>query len=289
MIIDCHFHLETRILDLSELIQKMEECHIDKVALIPTMVDPFPEPKEILLRLLQKLLKSQTFRPLARLLCSNFTKQGDIQILSKSYHIYPEPDNETIFDVIDRYPDHFFGWIFINPKSNQNIESEIFRWIDHPNCVGIKAHPFWHRYPPSELIPAAKIATQKEKPMLLHLGFDAHGDFKSLIQAVPEVKLILAHAAFPEFSDIWKTIKSFSNVYVDISQTSYVNEQTIKDVVNFLGPEKCLFGTDGPYGSMGKDGLFDFNVILKQVKQIFPEADIQKKILGENFQSLIKP
>ena len=288
MIIDCHYHLEPRIESLSDLLKKMHECHIDKVALIPTMIDPFPEPPEILLSLFMKLLKNKALRPLAKLLCSNFTNQGDIQILSKSYSIYPEPDNTTVFDVIDRYPYNFLGWIFVNPQSNQNMVSEVLKWIDHPNCVGIKAHPFWHRFPPLYLVDVAKIAVQKDKPLLLHLGFNDHGNFNSLIQAVPEIKLILAHAAFPEFYDTWKIIKKLPNVYVDISQTSYINEQTIKEVVNFLGPGKCLFGTDGPYGSKDRDGLFDFNIILKQVKHLFPEAIDQNRILGENFLKLVK-
>ncbi|MBF0451038.1 MAG: amidohydrolase [Candidatus Magnetomorum sp.] len=287
MIIDCHFHFDPRMLSIEQLIQKMDQSQIDKIALIPPLTDPIPDLPKILLELLQWLLKRKTFRPLGRLLCSNFTKQGDIQILLKSYPIYKEPDNATLFDTIDRFPDRFLGWILIHPKSQQDSIAEVHRWIDHPNCVGIKAHPFWHQYAPAELIPVAEIASAKGKPMLIHLGFDDHGDYQRLVQTVPELKLILAHAAFPEYKDQWKSIRSLPNVFVDISQTAYVNIQTIAEVINYLGPEKCLYGSDGPYGSEGQDGLFDFDVILKQIKQTFPDLSVQEAIMGKNFQRLI--
>jgi len=287
MIIDCHFHFDPEMLSISQLIQGMDQNNIDKVALIPKLIDAIPDPPSFLIPVLLWLLKRKMFRPLGEMLCSNFTQKGDIQILTKAYPIYQKPDNSIIFETIDHYPERFLGWIFINPNSDQDTVSEINRWIDHPNCVGIKAHPFWHRYAPVDLVSAAQLAVKKGKPMLIHLGFGDHGDYLSLIEAVPELKLILAHAAFPEYGDQWEIIRSLSNVFVDLSQTIYVDTKTMQEVVNSLGPEKCLFGTDGPYGSKTQDGLFDFDVIINDIKMLFPDTDIQNSILGDNFYRLI--
>jgi predicted TIM-barrel fold metal-dependent hydrolase len=265
----------------------MSQSKIDKVALMPSMIDPFPEPPSILIDILQFLLKRKIFRPLAHHLCANFSQKGDIQILLKNYSIYPKPDNRQIFDIIDQYPDKFLGWIFINPASDQDVISEISKWIDHPNCVGIKAHPFWHRYAPMELFPTAKIIEKKGLPLLIHCGFDTHGDYLSLVKAVPDLKLILAHAAFPEYDDNWQVIQSYPNVYVDLSQTSYINKQTIQDVVNILGWKRCLFGTDGPYGSKDNHGQFCFDIIKSQIESLFSDLDCQQGILGGNFMDLI--
>lgn len=286
MIIDCHFHYEPRILKQSNLLQKMSQAGIDKVALMPSMIDPFPEPPKILTNILQFLLKHKMCRPLGHYLCANFSNKGDIQILLNRYSIYSKPENSQVFDMIEQYPDKFLGWIFINPASDQDVVAEISKWIDHPNCVGIKAHPFWHRYDPVELIPAAQIAKNKGKPMLIHCGFNTHGDFLSLIQAVPELKLILAHAAFPGYHDHWRTIQAYPNIFVDLSQTSYINKQTIHDVVNQLGWQRCLFGTDGPYGSRDNKGEFCFHIIQSQIKSLFPDLDCQHGILGKNFEHL---
>jgi predicted TIM-barrel fold metal-dependent hydrolase len=287
MIIDCHFHLDPEMMDISQIIQRMDQSKIDKVALIASLIDPLPDPPKFLIPCLIWLLKRNMFRPLGRILCSNFTKQGDIQILSKTYSIYQKPDNDPIFNAIDQYPERFLGWAFINPNSDQDIVLETNRWIDHPNCIGIKTHPFWHQYRPVELIPAAKIAAKKGKPILIHLGFDEHGDYLSLLEAIPELKLIIAHAGFPKYSDQWDIIRTLPNVFVDLSQTIYVDMQTIKEVVRCLGPEKCLFGTDGPYGSKNKDGLFDFDIISQQISQLFPEPDVQECIMGNNFKQFL--
>jgi predicted TIM-barrel fold metal-dependent hydrolase len=53
---------------------------------------------------------------------------------------------------------------------------------------------------------------------------------------------------FPFILKHGNKIKSYKNVYIDLSQTSYLNDRMTKEAVDYLGVEKCLFGTDGPYG-----------------------------------------
>ncbi len=123
--------------------------------------------------------------------------------------------------------------------------------------------------------------------MLLHLGFDEHGDYRALLEAVPGLKLILAHAAFPCYSKTWAEIKDLPNVFVDISSTTYVDAGIMRKVVGNIGVDKCLFGTDGPFGSRGVGGEFDAGFIKERIEKIFPEAHVREKLLGENFRRLI--
>ena len=44
MIIDCHYHLDERLLSREELLQRMDEAVVEKAALKGAMVDPFPDP-----------------------------------------------------------------------------------------------------------------------------------------------------------------------------------------------------------------------------------------------------
>ena len=76
-------------------------------------------------------------------------------------------------------------------------------------------------------------------------------------------------------------------MYVDLSQTSYLNVRTTWQVVEYLGVEKCLFGTDGPYGVQGDDDLFDYSFIKRRIEKLFSDKGIQKRLLGENFLELI--
>jgi predicted TIM-barrel fold metal-dependent hydrolase len=84
----------------------------------------------------------------------------------------------------------------------------------------------------------------------------------------------------------WKKIKQKRNVYVDLSQTSYLNDRMTRGAVDCLGVEKCLFGTDGPYGVHGADGLFDYSFIKRRIERLFPDQGMQRRLLGLNFMEL---
>jgi len=270
-----------------ELLIKMDECEVSKVALMGVINEPIPKPPEFLLKILRFTLTHSSFRFLSKILAANFTSEGDIKLPTGIFHLYPNPKNEPIFQAVADKPDRFLGWVFVNPQGGTDQIQELNKWKDKPGFIGVKAHPFWHRYQPVELLPVAVQLAKMEKPLLIHAGFDTHGDYDVLLQKVPDLKLILAHAGFPLYSDTWNKIKNNKNVYVDLSQTSYLNDRTTWQAIEYLGVERCLFGTDGPYGVHGDDDLFDFSFIKRRIERLFPDKEIQKKLLGENFLELI--
>jgi predicted TIM-barrel fold metal-dependent hydrolase len=288
MIVDCHYHLERRLLTDDELLKKMDECEVDKVALMGVINEPIHKPSEFLLNILRFTLTHRSFRFLAKILAANFTSEGDIKLPTGIFHLYPNPKNEPIFQAVADKPDRFIGWVFVNPKGGTDQIQELKKWKDSPGFVGVKAHPFWHHYEPVELLPIADQLVKMGKPLLIHAGFDEHGDYDVLLQKVSGLKLILAHAGFPLYFDTWKKIKNNKNVYVDLSQTSYLNDRTTRQAIEYLGVERCLFGTDGPYGVHGDDDLFDYSFIKRRIERLFPDKEIQKKLLGENFLELIQ-
>jgi len=66
MIIDCHYHLETRMQPVENLILKMEANGIEKTALMPTIWDVPPHTPEFLLKLLRFLLYHRFLRTWAK-------------------------------------------------------------------------------------------------------------------------------------------------------------------------------------------------------------------------------
>jgi predicted TIM-barrel fold metal-dependent hydrolase len=282
MVIDCHYHLEERVFTVDELLREMDKCGIQKTALMGSMIEPFSEPPVFLIRILQFLIENSTLRWLARLLVSNFTSDGDVKILGKPYHIDKDPDNEVVFNAVKKHPDRFLGWIFVNPKGKKDQISEFEKYKDMTGFIGIKAHPFWHHFKPIELAPVAEKLAQTGKPLLIHLGFDEEGDFEALLRKVPNLKLILAHAGFPKYSDTWRNIKNRKNIYLDISQTTYTSENATLGVMKYLGVDRILFGTDGPYGFHGKHG-YDYGFIKRRIERLFPDTLIQARLLGDNF------
>lgn len=286
MIIDCHYHWDERILPREALLKKMDSVGIDKAALMGIVCDPFPEPAPFLVGALQMFLANRTTRGIGRALSAQFTPEGDIKILGKGYHIYPEPDNAPVFQAIKDYPERFLGWVFVNPRGKNDPVRELEKWQGALGFIGVKAHAFWHRYAPVELAGVAEKVAALKKPLILHAGFGAHGDFLALLDRVPDLKLILAHAAFPEYGDTWKAVKHMKNVSVDLSQTSYVGERATRDVVAYLGVERCLYGTDGPFGFHGSDGLFNYDFLKNRLERIFPDKGVQRRLLSQNFMEL---
>jgi predicted TIM-barrel fold metal-dependent hydrolase len=285
MVIDCHYHLEENMLPLEDLFRKMDENGVNRIALMGKQIDPFPEPSKFLIGLLQFILTNRLIRGIGKLFIANFTDEG-IAIMGKPFPIIKDPDNEPVFQMVTRYPDRFLGWVFVNPKGKGDPIAELERYKNSPGFVGIKAHPFWNHHTPMDLLPVAERLVRMGKPMIIHAGYGAEGDFLSLHRELPELKLILAHAGFPRYRDTWRAIRDRKNICVDLSQTSYVGDKITRDVVEFLGPERCLFGTDGPYGFHGADGRYDYGYLKKRIERLFPDSGVQRRILGENFAEL---
>ena len=250
------------------------------------MVEPFKEPSPVLVSLLQFLLTHKSLRGIGKSLVANFTPGGDINILGKIYKIDKDPDNAPVFDAVRRYPDRFAGWIFVNPRGKNAPLPVYEKWKNAPGVIGIKAHSFWHHFKPVELAPVARELAKTGKPLLIHVGFGEEGDFYSLLKEVPDLKLILAHAGFPSYRDTWERIKDNKNIFVDLSQTSYVGNGITKAVVRHLGVDRCLFGTDGPFGFYASDGKFDYGFIKRRIERLFRDKDVLNKLLGDNFAAL---
>jgi len=286
--IDCHYHLGPRVQPLENLLAKMDRVDISKTALMATMNDPIPHTPEILLKSMRFLLTHRSLRAQAKKLAAKFTPDGNLILPKSILPIYPDPDNEPVAAAITAHPDRFLGWVFVNPRGQQNPLAVWEKWQDHPGFIGVKAHPFWHRFRPLELLAVAERLAAAGKPLLIHVGFDEHGDFLSLVDAVPKLKLILAHTGFPAYADTWHQIKNQRRLFVDLSADAYVNAQTTREAVRFLGVQRCLFGTDGPYGTQADDGFFDNGFIKRRLESLFPDPGIRRQLLGDNFQALLQ-
>src|SRR5512143_689777 len=102
MVIDCHYHLEERMLGVPQMIARMDAAGIDRVALMAAMTDPIPEAPRLLVRFLQFILAHPVTRPVGRRLLDRFGPEGGIEVLGRVYRTYPHPDNGPVFDLAAR-------------------------------------------------------------------------------------------------------------------------------------------------------------------------------------------
>jgi uncharacterized protein len=288
-IIDCHAHFEPAILDVSDVISRMDRHGIQKTALMSKVTTkPIYKKSEFLMGIQRFLLNNKVLRPIAKKLDDSFHKQNGEwnpwyrKFLGKStsYEILHHPDNQSVFDAVAQYPDRLLGWIFLNPKI-PDWEQEFVRWKDAQGAIGIKIHPFWHRYSLKDAHPIALLAQEYKLPLMIHMGFDSLDTINEFISEFVNLKLIFSHAAFPYYGDIWKIIKNNPQHYVDLS-SHHVSASILREVTGNLGANRCLYGTDDPYGDE-RAGI----MIQSWIQKIGLSHEEQKLIFSINFLKVI--
>ena len=76
-------------------------------------------------------------------------------------------------------------------------------------------------------------------------------------------------------------------MFVDLS-SPYLDKALRHRALRALGPSRCLYGSDGPYGYPAPDGGYDHGAILRQVAQAgLSSADLDR-VLGGNFNALAR-
>lgn len=150
----------------------------------------------------------------------------------------------------------------------------------------MKLHPHWHDWRTELATPLFRRIEELGLPLLIHLGFRARGDYRAICERFPKLRVIAAHAGFPFFDDLWRAGRDTPNLFVDLS-SPYLDEALVRDCVRVLGPERCLYGTDAPYGFHEADGSYDYQEILRWVERL-PIAEVaRERVLRDNARALL--
>jgi len=287
MIIDAHYHLDERMETVEKLLDHMNRFGVSRVTLIPPLNTPFKIDWLTIktTRLFQRNLNGPWQKLGLSIYNSTVTNDGKYKIGVKRYPIYDDPDNEGVARVIRAHPDKFMGWITVNPNTADPV-AELGKRTGEPGWIGVKTHPFMYRHPVAMLDDTAAYCADKGWPILMHLGTNqVRGDYRYLPDRHPKLKIIYAHAGIPFFRHLWDYAKGKNNVFVDLS-CSLLDTLILAEAVSELGPEKCLYGSDSPYGYPGADGSHDYSRTLNTILQL-PVSDADKdKILGGNFREI---
>ena len=214
------------------------------------------------------------------------TPEGDLRLSGKVVSLYSRPDNEGVARLVAAHPDRFLGWIFLNPRNNPRVLDDLERWRSVPGMIGVKLHPHWHDYRTEILGPVLRRAEELHLPVLIHLGFRKRGDFRAICAAYPRLRVISAHAGFPFYKDLWAYRGECPNLHVDLS-SPYIDEPLARAAVKAMGPERCLYGTDAPYGFHEADGSYDYGEIRRWVERMPVSTEMRGRIFGGNFREMV--
>ncbi|MDD5225052.1 MAG: amidohydrolase family protein [bacterium] len=289
--IDCHFHLDESMISLPGLIAGMDAAGVERVALIPRLCPPLSLsfPFVQLSGFFRRLVNRESGlvqRGAAAFYKSMVKADGTVDVGGRRYPVIPQPPNEEVRKAVFLHPERLWGWTFVNPAGPDDPIAEIEKGLKTPGIIGVKAHSYWHNYPVAKLTDAAALASEKNLPLLLHLGADENGDFKILPERFPKLKIIYAHAGVPYAAAVCAYVREKKNVYVDLSCTVYVDQKAAALAVNRAGAGKCLFGTDGPYFHINGD-RFDYGPSEKIIRGLGLSREDLERIEKKNFLEII--
>ena len=279
MIVDAQYHPEERVETVDRLLDQMDRHGISRTVLMPALNDPIKidwiAEKFSVLGRKWRGLGNYYYKRMV-------TEDKKFVLLNKSYPIYEKLDNDSVALVMHEYPDKFNGWIMVNPKIGDPV-AEVEKWIGKPGWIGVKIHPYLHRYPVMMADDVADYCSENGLPLMVHLGGDQErGDYRYLPDRYPDLKIVYAHGGVPFWEELWNYVKGMNNAFIDLSG-QYLDGPLRLKAVKALGAEKCLYGTDGPYGYPDIDGSYDHGKILNEILD-WPISDGEKeRILGGNF------
>jgi predicted TIM-barrel fold metal-dependent hydrolase len=187
--------------------------------------------------------------------------------------------NEAVAKIVCSNPRRFYGFAFVNAARDAgNIFSMVKTAIQQYGFCGIKVH----RYYASITREICAVAKYFHLPVL----YDVMGEVSQIdliAKEYPDVNFIIPHLS--SFADDWKAqlafispLERFPNIYTDLSGVRRFD--LILEAYQRVGPDKILFGSDGPWIHPG--------IELQKIYALHTGKDDESKMLFKNFLKLIK-
>jgi len=192
-------------------------------------------------------------------------------VLGKDYGFTGDRRNDNLADedtatFVKAHPDRFIGFTAVHPDRDIAVNVErIERAVSELGLRGVKLNPASGFYPNDRrLYPVYEKITELKIPVVIHMGIKPPSEESRLkychpiyIDDVaadfPEMKIVIAHAAYPWVEDLVMAALYAPNVSVDISTLNQIEDAlgypvvlpTLQKLSQALGAGRILFGSDG--------------------------------------------
>ncbi len=197
-----------------------------------------------------------------------------------------EYTNASTAQSISNHPGRIYGYIHISPQRGlEATKFAIEKYSKNKGFVGFKFLPGYHGpLAAPEYDYALDFAAEVGCPVLSHVwgGAPALADVERAAKARPNLKLMMAHqgGGGPEHTDAYTALmKDYPNLYMEICGSLY-NWYCMEEYVEMAGEDRVIFGTD----QINLDPRYDLGQVIFSTLS----DTIQKKILAENFLSLLQ-
>ncbi|HXF50365.1 MAG TPA: amidohydrolase family protein [Dehalococcoidia bacterium] len=212
----------------------------------------------------------------------------------------PPTPNDYIADIVRRYPKQFIGFGSVDPWKGRAAVNEAVRCATELGLKGLKFHPSMQRFYPNDpqFYPLWETAQNLGLIVLLHTGTTGVGVGRpggggiklkytqpipyidDIAADFPELKIIMAHPAWPWQEEQLAILVHKPNVYMDLSGWSPKYFQpSLVQYANTLIQDKVLFGSDYPVITPER--------WLRDFEQAGFREEVRQKILFDNAARLL--
>jgi predicted TIM-barrel fold metal-dependent hydrolase len=186
-----------------------------------------------------------------------------------------EKPNEEVAEICGKYTNKFIGFAKHDPQTEVGkIRGMLKREVESLGLRGLKLH----RLPTREVLDAV---AELNIPILYHP--EKVANFHMIAQEYPQVVFIMAHLGnfgsrdWSEHIEAINVARRYPNVYLETS--SVVFFKFLEMAAEELGPNKLVFGSDGPE--------LDSRVELHKIKLLKLPPDREAQVLGGNIARLL--
>ncbi|SDJ50789.1 amidohydrolase family protein [Natronorubrum texcoconense] len=211
----------------------------------------------------------------------------------------PPVPNDYVAEVRDEYADFFVGFGSVDPLKDDCVE-EAVRCVDDLDLSGFKFQQIAQGFDPSDPEHEELWETIEDLgvPVVFHGGNSTLGACSPggrglkikygnpmLIDDVaaehPDLKILIAHPAYPWEKEQLAICQQKGNVYMDLSgwMPRYIDDQVLQYAQTLLS-DKVMFGTDYP--------MLEPEPWLEQFAELDFDESIQRKILWETAEEFLE-
>ncbi|WP_119070646.1 amidohydrolase family protein [Rubrobacter indicoceani] len=157
--------------------------------------------------------------------------------------------NDILWEAYGEFPEHFVPFFRLNPHNDYDREFE--RCVER-GFVGLKLHPTSQNFDLDDkrAVRLFTMAAEADLPVIIHAGFGMGRIVEPLlptVEANPDLRLLLGHAAFVEVLEAVKAFAPHPNV---LFETSVARAAEVYTLLTNLDPSRVVFGSDIPYGDL---------------------------------------
>lgn len=211
-------------------------------------------------------------------------------------------NNLWTIDISKRYG-NLTALVSFHPEMEGNLGALLEQYIAK-GAKGIKIHPMAQGFMPGDpgLDEVYEYCNEIVLPVVFHCGrvsnarLNEYADLEMILPVIdqyPNIPFVLTHMADGNIDDVIMLARNYLHVYfdssivitgypplLDVNEPSWVDDKTVIDVINMIGAERVMFGSDYPWGSPKHD-------LDRLVKMNLSEQQ-KRLILGENAVKIFK-